>query len=206
VTDRTPYHIAELNIALDARDPRHLNPPSVPAGYAVLDIGCGAGQTLVALHPLGFACGIDVDADALLLGQRLARDLLFVRSTAEALPFRDGSFDVVIARFSLPYTDIRRALAEVKRVLSGRGYFWASMHPLSITWRSVKRAGFRGLPFFAYTIANSLWFQFTGRMFGFLGRYESFQTRSGMRRALATAGFTKINIARDKRFVIMASR
>ena len=47
----------------------------------------------------------------------------FMLASAEALPFEDGKFNFYIARGSLMYMDIRKALREARRVLEdgGRG-------------------------------------------------------------------------------------
>ena len=86
-----------------------------------LEVGCGTGrnlprysvETLVALEP---------DADTLAKAKRRAPTALFVRASAQALPFRDGTFDTVVSSLvfcSVP--DPRAGLAEVKRVLKDDG-------------------------------------------------------------------------------------
>ena len=69
-------HLEELRVARRLDDPRRVM-PVVPAGCRrVLDIGCGAGQTLIGADVDGgvMACGVDRDVAALQLGRRLARD------------------------------------------------------------------------------------------------------------------------------------
>src|SRR5437867_7613895 len=107
----------EFAIARDPTDPRHVNPPPFPPDRRVLDVGCGAGQTLIACYGDRRAFGIDVDLDALKLGRSLTNRVAFVCGATEHLPFRDCGFDVVIARVSLPYTDLRLSLPEIRRVL-----------------------------------------------------------------------------------------
>ena len=81
------YHLEELRIARDATHPRHLLPPEVSAGARVLDIGCGAGQTLIAAYPERITYGLDPDLSALRLGKLQTQSMRFVCGQAEALPY-----------------------------------------------------------------------------------------------------------------------
>jgi SAM-dependent methyltransferase len=102
----------------------------------VLDIGCGAGQQLRPFVRDGGALGIGIDrsAETGVAGRQLfARDepearVVFVRGAAEQLPFEDATFDLVICRLVLPYTDNKRALAEMSRVLQPRGALLLKYH------------------------------------------------------------------------------
>src|SRR6185503_6041802 len=100
------YHRNELRIALDPNHPAHVLPPALPRAHRVLDIGCGAGQTLVAVYPDRVSFGLDMDIEALKLGKSIAKGVNFVCGKAEALPWPDGHFDIVIARVSLNYSNI----------------------------------------------------------------------------------------------------
>jgi SAM-dependent methyltransferase len=73
------YHLLELEIARAADDPRRVMPVLSNRDGSILDIGCGAGQTLIAcdLKPGVFACGVDVDEEALVLGKLMSRDFPF---------------------------------------------------------------------------------------------------------------------------------
>jgi ubiquinone/menaquinone biosynthesis C-methylase UbiE len=198
------YHRGELAVALDPNHPAHILPPPVSRSQRVLDIGCGAGQTLIAAYPDRVSFGLDMDLDALKLGRCLTDRVRFVCGTAEALPWPDGQFDMVIARVSLPYTDIGRSLAEIYRVLKKSGTLWMTLHPFSAVWRQAKSGNYKSWIFFAYILLNSAVFDLTQRQFPFLGRYESFQTRSGIARALRKKGFESISIGRGKHFLVTA--
>src|ERR1051325_3965897 len=115
------YNIAELRIALDPKHPNHILPPSLPASAKVLDIGCGAGQSLMAAYPDRVSFGIDISFAALKLGKSMSDRIRLVNGGAEALPFQGASFDFVFARVSLPYTNIAAALREVHRVVKADG-------------------------------------------------------------------------------------
>lgn len=92
------------------------------AAIRVLDAGCGTGGNLRCLEG-GSAIGIDVSDLALRLARgRTGRPL--VRGSLAALPFRDGSFDVVLCTDVLYHarvTDDRAALRELFRVLRPGG-------------------------------------------------------------------------------------
>lgn len=101
---------------------------------AVLEVGCGAGtlwtQNLDRLSPgcaitlTDFSPGM-VDAARAALGSR--PQFTFQVADAQALPFADAAFDVVIANHMLYHVpDIDAALHEFVRVLRPGGRFYAS--------------------------------------------------------------------------------
>jgi len=198
------YHREELKIALDPSHPAHILPPPLPRSQRVLEIGCGAGQTLIAAYPDRVSFGLDVDLDALKLGRSFADHVCFVCGKAESLPWPNGQFDMVIARVSLPYTNISISLKEIHRVLGKGGELWMTLHPFSIPWRQAKSSNYKGWIFFAYIVFNSVLFHLTQKQFPFLGRYESFQTESGISQALIENGFQGISIERGRHFLVTA--
>ena len=96
---------------------------------SVLDVGCGFGletERLARLAAPGPAAGIDASAHFIeeAKGRAAAAGLHIDYRTgmAETLPFADASFDHVRAERLLIYlTDVRRAVAEMKRVLRPGG-------------------------------------------------------------------------------------
>jgi SAM-dependent methyltransferase len=75
---------------------RELVKPAAPFRRA-LDVGCGTGLSSLALLDLaGEVVGIDAALDMLRHARR-ARGVRYVASGAEALPFREGGFDLVVA-------------------------------------------------------------------------------------------------------------
>jgi SAM-dependent methyltransferase len=101
----------------------------------VLDAGCGAGQELLPFIRLGaFGFGVDIDPHVGSVGRELfAREgfgdrVAFLRSASESLPFQSGSFDIVVSRLAIPYTDNAKALAEMFRVLSPSGLLLLKIH------------------------------------------------------------------------------
>lgn len=87
------------------------------AATHVLDLGCGRGGVMERLHPrTGFVAGLDPDLRS--LREHRAPALALSCGLAEALPYADGSFDLVCCSWTLEHLfDPARALAEVARVL-----------------------------------------------------------------------------------------
>lgn len=99
----------------------------------ILEVGCGTGSNLWFAAREGFTvAGVDASASAIATARRrfaeegLAGDLEVGDFTQ--LAFEDDSFDCVVDRASLTccgFTDLQRAIAEVRRVLKpgGRLFF-----------------------------------------------------------------------------------
>ncbi|QOY61773.1 methyltransferase domain-containing protein [Lysobacter sp. H21R4] len=208
------YHLRELAIALDPQSPLHAMPDVRGADRAVLDIGCGIGQTLAACGtmPGRRLVGLDVDRECLDYGARRFAHIDFVVGTAERLPFQHGAFDLAVSRVALPYSDLGRSLDEIARVLAPDGRVWLTLHPFATTWshfvQSLRGGDFRDVVFRGYVMANGLLFHCLGRQlrFPFNQRCESFQTVGGMRRGLRKAGFTDIHIQRGRHFLCTARK
>jgi SAM-dependent methyltransferase len=96
-------------------------------GRAVLEVGCGAGVDLARFARGGAVCsGVDIANSAIELArtnfqqQGLTADLRV--ANGEALPFADGTFDLVFAHGVVQYTaDPRRLVDEARRVLKPGG-------------------------------------------------------------------------------------
>lgn len=105
------------------------------AGEQVLDVGCGTGTLALAIKSrvgAGQVHGIDPSPEMVQVAQdkaaKSAADLEFHVAGIEALPFSDGSFDLVTSTLMLHHLsdDLkRRGLAEVRRVLKRSGRFVA---------------------------------------------------------------------------------
>jgi ubiquinone/menaquinone biosynthesis C-methylase UbiE len=95
-------------------------------GPRVLEIGHGPGHLLIALSRSGRqAIGIDLSPQMGRLAQRNIRQAgvaaAQVRCRVQALPFRSGEFDSVVATFPTDYIAELATLREVQRVTSERG-------------------------------------------------------------------------------------
>jgi len=88
----------------------------------VLDIGCGTCVTEERLMVKGCRMvGLDMTEEMLRLGARKGLGVALFNGDAEALPFADASFDVVISFYVVKYCRIERFISEIARVLKPGG-------------------------------------------------------------------------------------
>ena len=207
------YHLLELQIALSPSDPRH-EMPEIPQSCArVLDVGCGAGQTLIACK-LPNSCelyGVDTDLQAIALGKRLSQNISFLVASGERLPFPKAHFDFVFSRVALPYMHIPKALREFHRVLKPGGQVWLLLHPFTIVKDQIlhdfKTLRVKDLAYRCFVVVNGIALHACGVQFRYpmkRDRCGSFQTTAGMRRALEQAGFADLQMRREPQLVATA--
>lgn len=118
-------------------------------GDGVLDVACGPGnftrEFARVVGPAGLAVGID--ASPTMLARAVADtpdgDVAYVRGDAEALPFRDASFDAVCCFAALNlFADPWAALDHMTRVLTpgGRIAIFTSVRLSSAVGRAIEEA------------------------------------------------------------------
>jgi ubiquinone/menaquinone biosynthesis C-methylase UbiE len=113
-TMRDPTHLAPYEAALGAVD---------PAPYHALDLGTGTGQGAFAIarrFPQAQVVGVDLAEGMVAEARRnmpgeLAERIRFESGDASALPFADGSFELVAHANMIPFFD------ELTRVLAPGG-------------------------------------------------------------------------------------
>lgn len=91
-----------------------------PAPSAILDAGCGEGYYLTnaaAVFPDAELWGVDISKDAVRFAAVRNKQAHWLTGTAAALPFADGSFDIVLSMFALTVA------GEYARVLKDGGIF-----------------------------------------------------------------------------------
>ena len=113
----------------------------VPApGSATLEVGCGEGRVARDLVARGHrVTGLDASPTLLSAAAQADPASRYLVGRAEALPFEDGAFDLVVAYNSLmDVADMPAAVAEAARVLAPGGRLCACItHPLpdAGSWR-----------------------------------------------------------------------
>ncbi len=94
----------------------------------VLDVAAGSGLLARALaRRAKEVVAVDITPEMLAGGREAATreglgNITFMQAEAESLPFEDGSFDLVVTRFSLHHiAEPQRVVDEMARVARGRG-------------------------------------------------------------------------------------
>lgn len=117
-------------------------------GVRILEIGSGTGSLLSRLRADGYdAVGVDVNARLLDEARRWHGDLPVQQVEGTALPFPDGSFDIVMSFDVFEHIpDSDAHLREVRRVLRNGGSYlvqtpnkWMNSVFETIRWRSFTR-------------------------------------------------------------------
>lgn len=108
-----------------------LAPLRLRRGESVLDVGCGTGSlALEAKRQVvsGTVYGVDASPEMIARAARKAKraglELEFVNAPAQALPFDDGRFDVVMTSMMLhhlPKSSREQCIREIRRVVKPGG-------------------------------------------------------------------------------------
>ena len=209
------YHLDELRIANTPGHSHRIMPPVLSSDRTILDVGCGAGQTLIAteFNPGTIVIGLDRDESALNLGRQLDQTIGFVCARGECLPFESERFDFVFSRVALPYMQLNATLSEIRRVLKTQGRVWFVLHPYSMILKemldALTRLKLKRAVVCLYVIANGTVVNLLGKEFRLPFRkhyHESFQTVGGIKKLLRKAGFQDIHAERKNFFVATARK
>lgn len=152
----------------------------VLAGLTVADIGCSAGFIADELAAAGASrtFGVDIDVPGLRkAAQRFGERVEFVCADGTALPFPDGSIDVLVFNHIYEHVvDPDAIMAEMRRVLSEDGVLYLGLgNRLGVMEPHYK------LPFLSYLppAAADRYVRLFGRADSY---YERYRTRRGLRR------------------------
>ena len=133
---RSEYDYALFEYYRSAKVIAFLERAGVKLGGTVLDAGCGGGgmplslaehaRTVVGIDPINrFG-----DAGVRLARERRLTGLHFARADGMALPFADGSFDLVLSHAVIEHVaDAPKYLEECRRVLAPEGRCYLSTAP-----------------------------------------------------------------------------
>ncbi|MGD0228945.1 MAG: methyltransferase domain-containing protein [Syntrophorhabdales bacterium] len=163
-------------------------------GQHVLDVACGPGIPSLMVAPLvgkdGAVVGIDLAPGMVELAKKKAEEAGFANITfreadAEALPFQDDSFDVVLCNHGLVHTTDRvKALEEMWRVLKKGGIIAIS------TWSTPERS------LTISVVAKAIREHFPAAIVPGAPMWFDFGPEGVLERALSDAGFDEISVAR----------
>lgn len=125
----------------------------IRAGARVLDVGCGCGDTTIALArrvgPAGEVVGVDISAPMLERAATRAREaglsqVSFVRADAQVHDFPEASFDVVFSRFGVMFfADPIAAFANLRRASK------AGASLAFVCWQAVSENPWMAVPLMA---------------------------------------------------------
>jgi len=102
----------------------------------ILNVGCGTGITTNRFSEYGEIISLDYSEEALKYC-RLRKLVRLIRSDAEALPFKDGSFDAALYFDIIEHLDDdKNAIREMKRTLAKDGYAIISVPAFKFLWSS----------------------------------------------------------------------
>ena len=100
----------------------------------ILDVGCGTGTTLRWLEKYGWTVGIDISKEA--IGYCRERGCArLIRVEEEILPFKNRSFDCVVAMDVIEHIrNDRKALGEYRRLLKPGGFLLLTVPAYPWLW------------------------------------------------------------------------
>jgi SAM-dependent methyltransferase len=196
---RVAYAFVEYENQVAGGQLRHLLPLlQLKEGGLVVDIGCGAGQTLAAIGQQVSCRRIGVDASAADLDLARAFQPVygagsgaeFMVGDAYHVPIMSGDCDAVVTILVSLYLRRQAFLDEVCRILRPGGRFLLISigpdYPLAriqagLRKRTLDKVG-------PFMLLNGLLLHLTGRQITFRGRSHIFETAGGLRRDLRRAG------------------
>lgn len=104
---------------------------SVASDPTVLDVGCGTGVFVGSVAGHGTAIGVDLHSPHQL---EAAPGVQYLRGSAEQVPIRGESVDLVLALDVLEHVDDARCLREIRRVLRPGGVVVATVPAHQALW------------------------------------------------------------------------
>lgn len=99
----------------------------------ILDAGCGTGLNLIYLKHYGNVIGLDFSKEALNFCKLRAGENL-IQADAEKVPFKDDTFDLIIALDLLEHLDDWDVLKEFYRVLNPNAYLIVTVPAFTFLW------------------------------------------------------------------------
>ncbi len=112
-----------------------------------IDLGCGTGFLSDALS---YENIVGVDISEKMIETYSKKNKNYIVADIESLPFKDEVFNFVVSNFSLHWTDFRKSITEVNRVLKNGGTFLFSM-PVKNSFEVIRQIlGYSTFDFLSY--------------------------------------------------------
>ena len=163
-------------------------------GGRVLNVGCGTGGfNVLAVEAGARAVGVDEDREAIAICGLKARRAggSFVRAAAEALPFRDGAFDLVYCFSTIEHVaSVEGTVAEVARVTRRGGAVYLHTPNAWSWWEGHYKLFW--VPFLPPPLARA-YLALRGRPAAYLATLRRL-TPGRLRRAFARAGVHDVTL------------
>jgi demethylmenaquinone methyltransferase/2-methoxy-6-polyprenyl-1,4-benzoquinol methylase len=180
-----------------------VNPPKGARSFALLDLAGGTGDIAARVIEAGGTgtrlTVLDISAEMIEVGRSRALergyDMTFIEGNAEALPFRDRSYDAVTIAFGIRNVPrIAIALAEAYRVLRTGGRF------LCLEFSTVDVPGLDALyDFYSFNLIPALGRAVTGDAQAYRYLVESirrFPRPDAFVQMMRSAGFARVSFQR----------
>lgn len=186
------YHACFVPTLTARWAPKTLGQVKPKPGEHVLDVACGSGaltrHAAQVVGPTGRVVGIDISPEMLAVARKVRRRhpsaaIEWREGSADALPFDDGSFDIVTCQLGLMFfPDRLAALGEMRRVLAKGGRI------AIMTWGALAHCA-------GNAAMADAWRDHIGEMQAAkLGPPHSLCDPQEVRSLLRSAGFVRINV------------
>ena len=186
---QTTYRETQLNTDLARKNRLQFCFPSNLSGKKIISIGSGAAVDIEFLIPKNEVHGVDIMEDALKIAlEKGVKVHLLDLNNINQLPFKDNSFDIVIATDILEHLfDPMKILIEMRRILKESGFGIISV-PNHFFWKMRLRILFGGDIILPFHSEAEQWDYFHIRFFN----------SKGFEKMLQIAGFDIVQRYYDK--------
>jgi ubiquinone/menaquinone biosynthesis C-methylase UbiE len=207
------YHLQELEIAFDKNNESHILPGVLDSDEAILDLGCGIGQSLIALRCTDkLRIGIDIDEEAIKYGiEHFGAGIQYINCDAMRIPFPSDTFNLVYSRVSVPYMNIPRVIREIKRVLKINGRVWMTLHTRRVASKfleeALKSRKIKEIALIFYMIINGYLLKYFTFVLPFKPKhYNSWQDLASIKKLLIRNGFEVLTMQETQKHALIEGR
>ncbi len=139
-----------------------VNLMEIKDNFMILDLASGSGDIIKLIQNKFYCNFVAFDSSREMLEQARKKissnEVCFVNGRAEAIPFRDDSFDTITVSFGLRnFSDIDQSLQEIKRVLKKNKKFYCLEFSEinNLLFRRIFNLYSRIIPFYGQIVMNN---------------------------------------------------